>query len=179
MSSKSPQTPKAGGQWRFSRHWGWKLVLVLALLYAFRFYQQHGLIGGQARALPGETLNGAKASLEGFRGRPGLIHFWASWCEVCQAMSGNIEAVSREKPVVTVVSLSGNTEQVAAYLRSHGLTFPVVVDPQGRLAKSYGVTSFPTTVVISKRGKILYTEVGYTTELGLRIRLWLAEKYKW
>jgi thiol-disulfide isomerase/thioredoxin len=129
--------------------------------------------------LTGTTLNGTAASLETFRGRPGIIEFWASWCEACQAMSANIASVAKDHPVITVASLSGSAERVGTYLNDNRLSFPVVVDPQGRLAASYGVSAFPTVVIIDKRGKILFTESGYTTELGLRARLWFAQKLNW
>lgn len=165
-------TPKR----RFWDRWVVKFVLIIALLYAFRLYQQHGLTGGRAKPLPGETLNIAQTTRDTQRDRSRIIHFWATWCEVCKAMNGNIAALSAEKNVVTVASLSGNAEQVRDYLRDNRLTMPVVVDPRGRLAASYGVNAFPTTMVVDKKGKIRLAEVGYTTEIGLRVRLWLVER---
>jgi thiol-disulfide isomerase/thioredoxin len=176
MSKGFSQGPDSVGKRHFWNRWGFKLFLILALFYAFRFYQQQGLSGEQVKTLPGQTLNGAKASIEDFRGRPRIIHFWATWCEVCKSMDGNIAALSVRDSVVTVASLSGTAEQVGFYLRSNGLKIPVVIDPNGRLAASYGVRAFPTTLVVDKRGKIRFAEVGYTTETGLRVRLWLAEQ---
>jgi thiol-disulfide isomerase/thioredoxin len=176
MSKGFSRGPNSIGKRHFWNRWGFKLVLILAVLYGFRFYQQQGLAGDQVKPLPGETLNGAKASLGDFRGRPRIIHFWATWCEVCRSMNSNIAALSIRDSVVTVASLSGNAEQVGVYLRSNGLSIPVVIDPHGRLAASYGVSAFPTTIVVDKRGKIRFAEIGYTTEIGLRVRLWLAEQ---
>lgn len=176
MSKGLSRSPNALGKRHFWNRWGFKLFLILALFYGFRFYQQQGLSGEQVKPLAGQTLNGAKTSIEDFRGRPRIIHFWATWCEVCKSMDDNIAALSVRDSVVTVASLSGTAEQVGFYLRSNGLKIPVVIDPNGRLAASYGVRAFPTTLVVDKRGKIRFAEVGYTTETGLRARLWLAEQ---
>jgi hypothetical protein len=63
---------------------------------------------------------------------------------------------------------------VRSYLGERGLDFPVLVDPDGRLAGRYGVRGVPTTLVIGPEGRIRSREVGYTTGLGLRLRLWMA-----
>jgi alkyl hydroperoxide reductase subunit AhpC len=54
---------------------------------------------------------------------------------------------------------------------------PIVLDPDGRLARAWGVRSLPTSFVVDREGEIRTVEVGYTTELGLRARLWLARVF--
>jgi len=89
-------------------------------------------------------------------------------------MADNVEAVARDYRVVTVASQSGDSDRVRAYVAENKLSFPVLNDPDGRLARNYGVSAFPTTFVIDKSGKIRHAEVGYTTEIGLRFRLFLS-----
>ena len=59
-------------------------------------------------------------------------------------------------------------------MREHGIAPAVIVDEQGELARSFGVHSFPSSFVIDADGEIRHIEVGYTTEIGLRARMWLA-----
>ena len=47
-------------------------------------------------------------------------------------------------------------------------------DPAGRIARSFGVRAFPTSFFVDGEGQIQAREVGYTSTLGLRGRLWLA-----
>ena len=176
MSQKSADNPNRDPAQPVAVRWIWRLALLLVFLYAFRAYQQQGVISGPVKPLFGEALNGAPVAPKPLAGRVGVIHFWATWCEVCRTMNGSVAAVSRDFPVVTVASLSGSKEQVGGYLRTNRLSFPVLVDSEGRLAVSYGVAAFPTTIVVDKKGKIRFTEIGYTTEIGLRARLWLASK---
>ena len=51
----------------------------------------------------------------------------------------------------------------------------MVNDPDGRLAGAWGVHAVPATFIVDTNGEIRFVEVGYTTGLGLRLRLWLAE----
>jgi hypothetical protein len=54
------------------------------------------------------------------------------------------------------------------------MELPVISDPQGGIANTWGVKGVPTTFILDGEGKIRFVEVGYTTGLGLRARLWLA-----
>ncbi len=150
-------------------------VALFALVYfALQAYQQRGAASGPAPAFEATALDGSAVSLVHYRGRPLLLCFWATWCRVCQAEQSNLVAVSRDLPVLTVASQSGPAAHVAAYLRERGLSLKVVVDTRGELARRFGVRAFPTSFVIDARGIVRQVEVGYTTELGLRLRMWLA-----
>jgi thiol-disulfide isomerase/thioredoxin len=158
------------------RYWPWLRDggLVLLLWLGIRAYQQRDIARGAAPALVGAELNGRQLSLDTYRGKPVLLHFWATWCSVCKAEQSNIDAIARELPVVTVASESGEANQVAGYARTHAIAAPVIVDRAGAFARRFGVRAFPTTFVIDSAGRIRHAEVGYSTELGLRLRMWLA-----
>lgn len=160
---------------RVYRHWSFRLVLLLLAVLVVRAFQQRGVAEGKAPPLEGYDLQEQVVSLQAFEGKAVLVHFWSSWCGVCQAMAGNVRSVSQDYPVIAVASHSGGAAEVSAYLEKEGLSLPVLLDPEGELASRYGVSSLPTSFVIGKSGRIHSAEVGYTTEAGLRLRLWLAD----
>jgi len=171
-SRKSRDAPKKR---RFWRHWVVDVLIVLLIILGFRAFQQRTIQTGTAPPIEGTTLDGQTIALHDLRGKPVLIHFWATWCEVCKAMEDNIDNIAREHKVITVASLSGSSEDVYNYIHQRKLSMPVVVDPQGDIARSYGISAFPTSIIIDKEGEISFTETGYTTEYGIRARLALAE----
>ncbi|HMI83036.1 MAG TPA: protein disulfide oxidoreductase [Polyangiaceae bacterium] len=164
------QRLRAWPRWRWIRDAG----IALLVLFGIRAYQQRAMPKGDAPPLAATDLQGAPVSLDDYRGRPVLLHFWATWCGVCKAEQHNIDAVARDLPVLSVASQSGDATEVAAYVRAHGIGPRVVVDDQSLLARRFGVHAFPATFVIDGNGRIRHVEVGYTTELGLRARVWLA-----
>jgi peroxiredoxin len=161
---------------RSRRYWPWLRdgAIAVLLVLGIRAYQQRDIARGAAPALEGRALDGAQVSLADYRGAPVLLRFWATWCGVCKAEQSNVDAVARGLPVLSVASQSGRANELAAYVQSRRIAHPVIPDPEGSLARRFGVRSFPTTLVIDANGEIRYAEVGYSTELGLRARMWLA-----
>jgi len=118
-------------------------------------------------------LNTSTYSLK--KGKPVVIHFWATWCKVCKLEAQNIETLSKQYEVLTIAVNSGEDEQIKAYLKERGLTFNVLNDVEGTWAKQFNVEVFPTTFIYDRAGELRFTEVGYTTTAGFLARLKLLE----
>jgi thiol-disulfide isomerase/thioredoxin len=133
-----------------------------------------GIASGAAPPLAGPDLAGRPASLTDLRGKPVVVHFWATWCSVCDAESSTVDAVAREHAVPTVASGSGQAEEIRAAMNKRGVSFPVVVDADGEIARAWCVRAFPTSFFVTPSQQIRVAETGFTTSLGFRARLWLA-----
>lgn len=168
MDSKPAPQPK-------KRRWWLDAAAVAVVLLGVRACQGRTLAAGPAPHLQGVTLQGDSVSLGGVGGdEPVMVHFWATWCGVCRASEGNVQSLSRDHRVITVATRSGSSGDVSRYMAQHGVDFDVLQDPSGQLAQRFGVRAFPTSFFIDPDGTIRSAEVGYTTELGMRLRLWLA-----
>lgn len=170
---ESPVVTKPGTARRWRRRAAEALVL-LVLILGIRAWQQSGTASGPAPALAGELLDGKPVALATVAGRPVLVHFWATWCPICRAEQGSIDALARDVPVITVAMQSGDRAAVVQHLRKEGLRFPVLNDPDGAIAAQWGVRAVPASFIVDGAGRIRFVEVGYTTGAGLRLRLWLA-----
>lgn len=147
------------------RRLAFNLLIFLVLLTAIRLWQQRDIVEGAAPPLPGVV----------WQGKPRVVHFWASWCPVCRAEQSAIDALAQDYPeTVTIAMQSGDEAAVRKFMQEQGLGFSVINDPDGAIAQRWGVHAVPTTFVVDGTGQIRFTEVGYTTGWGLRLRLWLA-----
>lgn len=108
-------------------------------------------------------------------GKPLLVHFWATWCPTCTLEASNIESVSKQYEVLTIAVNSGDKVKVENYMKEKNLSFKVVNDTQGFLAKQFHVEAYPTTFIYDGKGELTFTEVGYTSTAGFLARLKLAE----
>ena len=114
------------------------------------------------------ALDGTKLELETLRRRgPVLIDFWATWCKPCLASIPEIEALHRRLAsrglTVIGVSVDGprNYSKVRPFVARLGITYPVVLDPDGRLQADYQIRAMPTTVLIDTAGAIAHVMQGY------------------
>ncbi len=106
--------------------------------------------------------------------KPLLIHFWATWCPTCKLEAGNIQTISKDFNVITIAVKSGSDAEIKAYLEENNYDFKVINDAKGKLSSQFLVPAFPTTFIYNTQGKLEFTEVGYTSILGLYARmLWV------
>lgn len=154
--------------------WLVEAALIVAVLAILQAYQAQGVAKGLAPAFETRLLDGEPVSLQAYRGQPLLLHFWASWCPICRYEQGTIDSLARDHAVLTVAMEDMPVSEMQAWLAEQGVAYPVALDATGELANLYGVRGVPTSVVIDPSGEIRFVEVGYTTEIGLRARLWWA-----
>lgn len=160
------------------KRWMLEAVAIIAVVVAVSLWQTRGLPEGPAPALAGLGIDGKPLALakvvEAANGKPVLVAFWATWCPVCKAEDGNLQAISADHPVLTVAMQS---EKVAQHMQERGLTFAAIDDPQAALADAWNVRGVPAHFVIDGAGNVRFRVVGYATTLGLRARLWWAGRF--
>jgi thiol-disulfide isomerase/thioredoxin len=123
----------------------------------------------RALAVDGQVFDSGQRN-----GKPLLIHFWATWCPTCKLEAPNIAAVNESYEVITVAVNSGSDDEIRSYMRKKALDYAVISD-DGQLAELFDVSVFPTTFIIGSNGEVRFSEVGYTSTIGLMFRMWLAE----
>jgi len=106
------------------------------------------------------------------KNKPLLIHFWATWCPVCKAEASNINFISKYFNVITIAVNSGTNQEIQKYMKKNGYTYKVVNDTHGELAKKFNIEGYPTTFIYNKQKTLTFSEVGYTSSIGLYLRLW-------
>ncbi len=152
-----------------------QLLLFAAIYFGVRHYTQRNLVQVNPPILNATLLSGEAFNLQAANGSPRLLHFWASWCSVCKFEQDGIESLSKNNAVITVAMQSGGSAELQYYMQTENLSFPVIADPNGDIAKRFGVKAVPVSFILNKQGKIVFTESGYTSNWGLQVRLWLAQ----
>jgi thiol-disulfide isomerase/thioredoxin len=127
--------------------------------------------GAAAAAGVGDEADFRLASLEGghlgpedFADHVVLVEFWATWCVPCHAqaeiLAGLHRELAEERVQFLAVDVGEPREQVAGFVSERPFPYPVLLDPESRLADSLGVYALPTVMVVDRRGRIAYLEDG-------------------
>lgn len=160
------------------------LLLLVALVLGVQAWQTRHVPAGAAPPfdipLAGAPA-GTRIALDAWRSRhPGravALHFWAEWCSICRLEEGSVSALQADWPVLTIAMRSGEAAQVARVLDQRALPWLSAVDADGSVSARYGLKAVPAFIVLDAQGHIRHASVGYTSALGMRTRLWLAQHF--
>lgn len=124
-----------------------------------------------AFALDNLVEGGPRVALDDLRGQPVILNFWASWCVPCRReMPVLASAHRRVGDDVAFVGVNHQDSRSAALelVAETGVGYPSGFDPDGRVARSYGIFGLPTTVFISRQGQVMEQHTGELSEDQLR-----------
>jgi len=109
-------------------------------------------------------LDGGNVSLSDYRGQVVLLNFWTTWCSSCLTELPDYERIYRQYSpefVVLGVNLQEEAPHVRQYAAGLGLTFPVLLDQDGRVAnRQYQLVGLPGSFIIDRQGQIVYQHLG-------------------
>ncbi|MFW6092175.1 MAG: TlpA family protein disulfide reductase, partial [Actinomycetota bacterium] len=105
-----------------------------------------------------------------------VLNVWGSWCPPCRKEAPALQAVHEDlaDEGVRFVGVNTRDDEVAAlaFEEEFGITYPSVVDPDGRRMLAFRDTlppnAIPTTLVIDRDGEMAARVLGEITESSLR-----------
>lgn len=152
-----------------------QFMMIILAIFAIRAWQQQDLTIGQSPSFSSKTLTGEVMNSNPLPNQAILIHFWATWCPICNVENSNIQAIADDYKVLNIAIQSGSDLDIKTYARENDMKLDNLINDQsGSIARLFGVKGTPTSFFINPRGGIQFTEVGYVTTLGYRLRLWWA-----
>ena len=122
-------------------------------------------VGSTMPAYSAQSLDGKEFNLASQKGSVVLLNLWATWCEPCRFEIPELERMHgqyapRGLKVIGVSLDDTGVDSVKSFVTEHKMTYPIVIDPEGRIANIFQTSIIPTTVLIDKSGKIVWKEYG-------------------
>jgi thiol-disulfide isomerase/thioredoxin len=103
-------------------------------------------------------LDGRTQDLAQLRGRVVLVNFWASWCPPCVREMPSMQRLKEklaDRPfTILAVNMAEPDKDVRTFLAKMKVDFPVPMDRDGAVLKSWKVFVFPTSFVLDAKGNI-------------------------
>lgn len=107
-----------------------------------------------------QTQQGESLSLADYKGKPLVLHFWATWCPYCKKLQPGLDAMLQkyQSQGLNVVAISFREDDDATpgdVLKARGATYQTAVNGD-MVAKQYSVRGTPTTFVIDADGRVQF-----------------------
>ncbi|TWU41717.1 TlpA disulfide reductase family protein [Novipirellula artificiosorum] len=118
---------------------------------------------GQVIELQGLSIEGKAFKLSQLRGRPVVIHYWATWCEPCKQdmklLRGLQARYAKAGLQVVGVNVDATRESAGQFLKQNSVPWIQLFDDGGLessdLAKAFGVQTLPTTMLVDQKGRMV------------------------
>ncbi len=126
--------------------------------------------------LPATVIPGIEGSAvripDAFRGKVAVLHFWQIGCSSCKlempAMDRLYKNYRDKGLAVVAVNVGQKKEVVKSFASELGVSYPILIDAEGKNAAAYGVTDVPRTYIIDRRGIVRFRIFGGATQETLK-----------
>lgn len=147
------------------------IIFAVAILAGLAVFQNHNRseaalagsdvekpkLGFAAPAFELPDLEDMVLRFGGARDKLLLLNFWASWCGPCELEAPDLQELHEQwGDQIEIVGVNATFYDRERYAREFvgqfGLTFPIVMDRDGKVTELYKVSSFPTNLLVDRNG---------------------------
>jgi cytochrome c biogenesis protein CcmG, thiol:disulfide interchange protein DsbE len=149
------------------------ILLLFALLAAAGPAEAALRIGSALPSAVFPGVTGAPVRIpESVKGKVVILHFWQIGCSSCKlempVMDDLYKQYQRKGLEVLAVNVGQKKAVVQTFAAELGVTYPILIDPDGKGAALLGVTDVPRTYVIDRSGIVRYRILGGATSEMLK-----------
>ena len=110
-------------------------------------------------------------SLADYKGKVVVLNVWASWCDPCREEMPLLQRVHENISVQGGVVLGVDTQDASPsaldFLKKTKATFPSLRDRDRSYGRDFGVTAYPETFLIDRRGRVAALRRGVVSQAWL------------
>jgi thiol-disulfide isomerase/thioredoxin len=126
-------------------------------------------VGSSMPAYKTAMLDGGTFDVGRERGNVVLLNVWATWCGPCRYEIPALEKLhqkysTRGFKVVGISIDEGEAQPVKEFVSKNAMRYPIALDPDGKVANMFQTTVIPTSVLIDRKGKIIWKKYGAIDE---------------
>lgn len=118
-----------------------------------------------------QSLKNNEVSSQDYLGKKTVVYFFAPWCSICRHSISNLSTLNEEDNInVVAIALDyESVENVNSFVADLDLSIPVLYGNEAT-KEDYKISGYPTYYVLNSAGNITSKSMGYSTELGLKVR---------
>ena len=106
------------------------------------------------------SLDGKSYDVGGKRDKPMMLNFWASWCGPCELEAPDLKNIYDKYKAdfdLYGINMTKNDEQteVKKFVKQYKLSFPILLDLDGKVAEKFRFNFVPTSFLIDRNGIVV------------------------
>jgi peroxiredoxin len=155
---------------RKSRY-GWALLACVLLFSCFSDKRLE--LGDKAPGFQLTTQDGETFRFDPASGKIHILYFWAAWCPNCeddfQLMDKLYKKWKKElnSPCFLAINAGQTETRIRNFVKRMKTSFPIYIDQDAKLARSFGVHGLPTYFITDKQGIVRHIILGWAEEKSL------------
>ncbi len=106
-----------------------------------------------------KDLDGRNVRLSDYKGKTIVLYFMATWCPECRGTIPKLKEIYssyNEKGLILLsIDVMESKEKAAAFSRKYNIPYPILLDEDGKVYRSYGVGGVPLKALIDRSGRII------------------------
>jgi thiol-disulfide isomerase/thioredoxin len=115
-----------------------------------------------------KDMQGKTQRLADYRGKWVLVNFWATWCPPClneipELISLHKAHKNKDLVVIGIAVDSGSAKAVADFVKTHGISYPMVMEDDKSRQQLGEMDLLPTSFLYSPAGELVSYQQGEVT----------------
>ncbi|MCU4674449.1 TlpA family protein disulfide reductase [Catenovulum sp. 2E275] len=163
--------------------WAFQLLIIGFVYFLIQFWQSKNMLAVESELPENQFLLQLVSSEQtevvdlADQHSQTLLYFFAPWCQVCHLSIPNLVDLKQQlthsgaKTKIVAIALDySNKQSVKDFIDQHQVNFPVYYGDVG-LRSLFKISVYPSYYLIDKNGLVTNRVTGYSSELGMRLRL--------
>jgi len=128
-----------------------------------RMTKKSKLVGKKATDFEVTAIDGTTYTLSELKGKTVVLNFWFVECKPCvmeiPELNELVKKYKNNKDIIFLGLATNRKEQLETFLKKQAFGYNIVPETRN-VAATYGVSGYPTHIVIGKNGKITFVATG-------------------
>jgi peroxiredoxin len=106
-----------------------------------------------------KVMGDGTIGLKDLKGKVALLTFIQDWCPICKKDASSLDKLARANRnrdlVFLLLAVKWRDPELVKFKKEFNISSPILFDKTGSVAKAYGISGYPETLIMNRKGEIV------------------------